>query len=204
MNIRQFNHSPHPYWLPNFMDVFTWSLPFVAEKVAEMLLVVLNLCDDEKEENQEKQEAIREGEKEKQRERMRAKVKSVSKMMRMYSILRKERETLMQIKAFTPENKIPPGLLSGGVEAIRDALGNFEKAKNADKINEKRPPGVQRQTSNARLHSMRLSQEFSLRNSQESLTSSGHQSSSSPSSTTPSPSSSSTSPAPGDLQKPKT
>ena len=41
LNIQQFSESPHPYLLPIFLDLFSWSVPFLAEKVSEMLFHII-------------------------------------------------------------------------------------------------------------------------------------------------------------------
>jgi serine/threonine-protein phosphatase 2B catalytic subunit len=51
MSFKQFFSSPHPYVLPNFINGLEWSFPFVAEKLVEILHVLLSLDDDEEDES---------------------------------------------------------------------------------------------------------------------------------------------------------
>ena len=41
VNIQQYNYSPHPFILPKFMNIFNWSIPFVCEKISEMLMNII-------------------------------------------------------------------------------------------------------------------------------------------------------------------
>jgi len=37
MNIKQYKNVEHPFHLPNDIDLFQWSIPFLMEKVTDML-----------------------------------------------------------------------------------------------------------------------------------------------------------------------
>ncbi|CAG8588717.1 34961_t:CDS:10, partial [Racocetra persica] len=149
MNIRQFNYTPHPYWLPNFMDVFTWSLPFVGEKITDMLLAILNICSkeellDEELVDEEKStdyvSEITPADGAERRQIIKSKILAVGKMARVFSVLREESERVMELKNVTGTGKLPYGTLALGAEGIKQAITSFEDARRSDLENERLPP----------------------------------------------------------------
>ncbi|KAH7647813.1 phosphatase 2B catalytic subunit [Cryptosporidium bovis] len=179
LNIQQFNFSAHPYHLPNFLDIFSWSLPFVSEKVTEMLYSILqpvassydqsteiigeeDLPDDVRrlldifcvsedgklpEESVSMSSSIIRTAKpaatsvitKERADTLRKKVKSVARIMRVFSTLREQNELIVKLKGITPGHRIPMGLLLGGKNAIENELEKFNKAKSLDAYNERRP-----------------------------------------------------------------
>ncbi|KAG9311859.1 Metallo-dependent phosphatase-like protein [Chiua virens] len=143
MNIRQFNCTPHPYWLPNFMDVFTWSLPFVGEKITDMLVAVLNTCS--KEELEESEEEIlpppsHPEDSVERRKVIKNKILAVGRMARVFALLREESEKVGELKSINGSGKLPYGTLALGTEGIKDAISGFDDARKSDIENERLPP----------------------------------------------------------------
>ncbi|CCL98038.1 uncharacterized protein FIBRA_00032 [Fibroporia radiculosa] len=150
LNIRQFNASPHPYWLPNFMDAFTWSLPFVGEKITDMLLALLNCCTKEELEESEEEEldtiispAIPTPEETHERRKViKNKILAVGRMSRVFALLREESEKVSELKSISGSGKLPYGTLVLGAEGIKDAITGFEDARKSDIENERLPPDL--------------------------------------------------------------
>jgi serine/threonine-protein phosphatase 2B catalytic subunit len=132
MNIRQFEWSDHPYWLPHFMDVFTWSLPFVAEKVAHMIYRILEIIgEDEDHEMAEQEELAKSAPSlaaKKRREALRAKILSVAKMRARLQGMRVESEHALHTGS------------DGFTETPSEELKDFGKIRARDRVNEARPP----------------------------------------------------------------
>uniref|UniRef100_A0A6B2KZW6 Serine/threonine-protein phosphatase n=1 Tax=Arcella intermedia TaxID=1963864 RepID=A0A6B2KZW6_9EUKA len=150
INIRQFNASPHPYILPGFMNVFNWSLPFVAEKITELISVFQNLVDDAQ---AEQQEIDRQKERDRKREALRNKIKTVSRMLALYKKLRVEREIRLKSSPEKEEDKTlnvarPPGV----VDIIEAA-----------KIEPRTPEAIRRRQSRDKILSLKKQEEYRRR-----------------------------------------
>jgi serine/threonine-protein phosphatase 2B catalytic subunit len=142
MNIRQFNCASHPYFLPKFMNVFDWSLPFVGEKIADLLMAVLNvpslnmklatLSDD--------QRSQLEKEKKVKMDVIKSKIRAIGRVNKMFATVRDERETLTELMNVMGTTIVPASYLTLGHEDLRKAIRSFEQARKSDSINEMFPP----------------------------------------------------------------
>ncbi|KAI8388146.1 calcineurin [Radiomyces spectabilis] len=170
LNIRQFNASPHPYWLPNFMNVFNWSLPFVGEKITSMLIAILNICSQDELQASSTEElsgyplsptlapaSTTEWTAER-RQVIRNKILAVGKISRTFSVLRENSELVMELKNLSGSGRLPAGTLGLGAEGIRHAITTFEEARRSDIENERLPPtnreakeATQKETTSSRI-----------------------------------------------------
>lgn len=150
MNIRQFNCTPHPYWLPNFMDVFTWSLPFVGEKITDMLIAILNTCSKEELEEETPSSnagpasppltgAVDQDSVEFKRRAIKNKILAIGRLSRVFQVLREESERVTELKTASG-GRLPAGTLMLGAEGIKQAIHSFEDARKVDLQNERLPP----------------------------------------------------------------
>ncbi|KAI3339785.1 serine/threonine-protein phosphatase 2B catalytic subunit [Ustulina deusta] len=150
MNIRQFNCTPHPYWLPNFMDVFTWSLPFVGEKITDMLIAILSTCSEEELRQSDTPSSTAgphspplaspsDASLEARKRAVKNKILAIGRMSRVFNVLREESERVTELKTVSG-GRLPAGTLMLGAEGIKNAITSFEDARKVDIQNERLPP----------------------------------------------------------------
>ncbi|KAH9476265.1 Serine/threonine-protein phosphatase 2B catalytic subunit A1 [Psilocybe cubensis] len=146
ITIRQYNSTAHPFWLPNFMDAFTWSLPFVGQKITEMLLAILSICS-----NDELAESDSDGEEAQaapadlaaRRQLIKNKILAVGRMQKVFQLLREEAENATELDGVTATSTAvsKPGADALSVQGARlnKSIRTFADARRSDMANERLP-----------------------------------------------------------------
>jgi len=117
--INQMTWTEHPFVIPQYVDAFTFTLPFIAENFAKVLLNALAYCIDAMETSGEKDsEALKVI-----KDKFKQKNQGISKLMLILKSQRKINEEM--VSAFSSK--------------YQQNLSMFEKAINEDKNNELRP-----------------------------------------------------------------
>jgi serine/threonine-protein phosphatase 2B catalytic subunit len=142
ISIKQYDQSEHPYYLPDQLDVFSWSMPFLADKVMSLITGILKQVGndvDEEDESTAITEVSTTKNKMKKFSVMKTKILTMGRMQKMFSTLKNESEMLIKIKGMSPDGKIPRGLLLEGRPAIKDSFREFSRASELDQVNERMP-----------------------------------------------------------------
>lgn len=133
------------------MDVFTWSLPFVGEKITDMLIAILNTCSKEELE-EDTPTSMASGpaspplsssmdpeSTEFKRRAIKNKILAIGRLSRVFQVLREESERVTELKTASG-GRLPAGTLMLGAEGIKQAIHSFEDARKVDLQNERLPP----------------------------------------------------------------
>jgi serine/threonine-protein phosphatase 2B catalytic subunit len=145
LNIQQFNYTQHPYCLPDFMDVFTWSLPFIVERVSEILFhLTKQQAQDGPMDSSGALERVQESLHKKRQEILKGGVRGAAQLMKKYRAVREEADFLAKMRRSVSADRVPADLikqaptpLDGSKAYAAEDL--FARAKSFDVVNEKRP-----------------------------------------------------------------
>ncbi|CAA7262516.1 unnamed protein product [Cyclocybe aegerita] len=164
ITIRQYNSTSHPYWLPNFMDAFTWSLPFVGLKITEMLLAILSICSQEELESDSEEEGAAAAPEDlaARRQLIKKKILAVGRMQKVFQLLREEAENTTELEtegiagASTAVNRGGADALTVQGTRINRSIRTFDDARRSDIANERLPEFDHQRSAIFPVPSMRL------------------------------------------------
>lgn len=148
MGIKQYRDVDAPYHLPNNIDLFQWSMPYLISKVQEIITqankraIAVDKTRGKEMSKQDFHKMFQDEIMEKYGDHdfahhrnwreMRAKMLSWARFLRIFKIIRENKEEIQVIKQRCPDGKLPHGSLIGGRFHLHGNHVNFYVKKHID------------------------------------------------------------------------